>query len=430
MPTQLPSHHTTTATETNRRSPRRETPQDLPVRSLKHGTTPPRRQERPAARPPAGYRYVGLDVHAATIAVAGPDGHVHAYGTTPNTPIAVRTLMKRLTHPGDALAVCYEAGPMGYGLYRQLHAMHIHCDVIAPSLIPTAVGDRIKTDRRDALKLARWYRSGDLTPVWVPDAAHEALRDLVRSREDALSDRTRTRHRLTKCLLRHRLHRPPDMAAWTQRHRAWLQQVATPAYLPERALQITVHEYLHEMDRCTERVARYDAAIASAVREAAPELQAVIAALQSLRGVQFLTAVTVVSELGQLSRFPRPAQLMAYAGLVPREHSSGTRIRRSGITKCGNTHLRRIVIEAAWAYRHGPHVGPLLRKRQAGQSATVRAIAWHAQRRLCDRYHTLAQRKKPLPQVIAALARELLGFMWAIGVEVERTHDVAPGVAA
>ena len=205
------------------------------------------------------------------------------------------------------------------------------------------------------------------------------------------------------------------------------RQVATPRYLPELALRITVHEYLQEIDRCTERLARYEAAIASAVREAAPELQAVIAALQCLRGVQFLTAVTVVSELGQLSRFPRPAQLMAYAGLVPREHSSGARTRRGGITKCGNTHLRRIVIEAAWAYRHGPHVGPLLRKRQAGQSATVRAIAWHAQRRLCDRYHTLAQRKKPLPQVIAAVARELLGFMWAIGVEAERTQSSRQG---
>jgi transposase len=391
------------------------------VPSLKHATPPALRQEAP---PGDGCRYVGLDVHAATIAVAlaEPDGQVHAYGTIANTPVAVRTLMKRLAHAGQPLAVCYEAGPMGYGLYRQLHAMHIHCDVIAPSLIPTAPGDRIKTDRRDALKLARWYRSGDLTPVWVPDAAHEALRDLVRAREAAMSDRTRARHRLTKFLLRHRLHRPTGMAAWTLRHRAWLQQLATPEILPEPVLHVTLHEYLQEIDRGTERLARYDAAITHAVRDAAPELQAVIAALQSLRGVQFLTAVTVVTELGQFVRFARPAQLMAYAGLVPREHSSGARIRRTGITKCGNTHLRRIVVEAAWAYRHGPHVGPLLRKRQHGQSATVKAIAWHAQRRLCTRYLTLGQRQKPLPQIIAAIARELLGFMWAIGVEVERTR--------
>jgi len=418
----MPTKTRTRRTRTTARA--RSAPNTL----LKHRTSLARPQADPNDRPspsPRLTRYIGLDVHAETIAVAiaEPTNVVHAYGTIPNTPDAVRALMKRLTRDGATLAVCYEAGPMGYGLYRQLHAMDIHCDVIAPSLIPKAVGDHIKTDRRDAQKLARWYRSGNLTPVWVPDEAHEALRDLVRAREGALEDRTRARHRLTKCLLRHRLHRPPGINAWTMRHRAWLVQVIKHPTLHVDALQITLHEYLHEIDRCTERLARYDTAIAAAVRQADPVTQALIAGLQCLRGVQLLTAVTLVTELGQLSRFPRPAQLMAYAGLVPREHSSGTKIRRSGITKCGNTHLRRILVEAAWSYRHPPALSAGLRLRQRGQPPTVIAIAWQAQQRLSVRYRALAQRKKPLPQIMTALARELLGFIWAIGVDIEGTFE-------
>jgi transposase len=406
--------------------------QDPPVRNkggrprtrphhIKIAGPAPGRQD-PPAQPT---RYLGLDVHAETIAVAIADalGEPYSYGAIPSTPEAVRKLVGKLGAE-HTLVACYEAGPCGYWLWRLFTAMGIPCDVVAPNLIPQKPTDRVKTDTRDALKLARLLRSGDLTAVWVPDEAHEALRDLVRAREDAMSDRTRARHRLTKFLLRHGVRRPPGINAWTSRHRKWLveQVIRMPLFQPAvRAL--TLHEYLHEIDRLTERLARYDAAIARTVREdLSPERQAVVRGLQALRGVGLLTAATVVSELGQLSRFRRPSQLMSYAGIVPRERSSGGTVRRSGITKTGNAHLRRILVEAAWSYRYPPKLTRDVRLRHAGQPERIKAIAWAAQLRLTDRYTALLRHRKPLPQVIAAVARELLGFMWAIGVEAERPY--------
>jgi len=372
-------------------------------------------------------RFVGLDVHADTIAVAvaEPEGEVRSLGTIPNTPEAVRRLVKRL---GSAarLRVCYEAGPTGYVLYRQLAALGVRCAVIAPTLVPVKAGDRVKTDRRDAEKLARSYRSGDLTPVWVPEADHEALRDLVRAREAAKKDELRARHRLGKFLLRQGRRPPAGLKAWGVKHRAWLQAI----HLAHPAQEATLLDYLTEIDHAAARIVRLARAIDVAVETAPAPVRAVIAALQALRGIAKLSAVSIVTEVGALSRFAKPRQLMGYSGAVASEHSSGPHVRRGGITKTGNAHLRRIVIEAAWAYRHRPAIGGTLRSRQAGLSEEVKALAWKAQHRLHGRYARLLAKGKAPTQVVTAIGRELLGFIWAIGVHVERrTADGAPAAA-
>ena len=371
-----------------------------------------------------GTRFVGLDVHKATItaAVAEPDGEVRVLGTIPNTPEAVARLMRKLGQP-EGLRVCYEAGPCGYVLYWQLVGLGVRCIVVAPTLIPVKPGDRVKTDRRDAARLARSYRSGDLTPVWVPDAAHEALRDLVRAREAAKKDQRRARHRLQKLLLRQGLQPPGRTKAWTDAYGRWLETV----HFEHAAREATRLDYLHEVDHARERVARLEQAIAEAVTTVPPRMRAVIAGLQTLRGMALLSAVTVVAELGRLSRFERARQLMGYSGAVSGEHSSGPHVQRGGITKTGNAHVRRIVVEAAWHYRHAPAVTASLRKRQVGQSAEVIAIAWKAQHRLHGRFRRLLGRGKPPQQVVTAVARELLGFIWAIGVTIER-DDTAPAL--
>jgi len=362
-------------------------------------------------------RFVGLDVHAETIAVAvaEPDGEVRSLGTIPNEAEAVRKLIRRLG-PASSLRVCYEAGPCGYGLYWQLTGLGVECEVIAPTLIPVKTGDRVKTDRRDALKLARCYRSGDLTPVWVPDAAHEALRDLVRAREAAKKDQLRARHRVQKFLLRQGRRRPTKMHAWTQRHVAWLREQRWELV----AAQTTFDDYLAEVDHAHARVARLERAISEQVATAPAHLKAVVGALQTLRGIGEVAAATIALEVGELSRFERPKQLMAYAGLVSGELSSGEHVSRGRITKTGNAHLRRVLVEAAWAYRHRPGLNGRLRHTVEGQSAAIRETAWKAQLRLHKRYAQLSARGKLHQKVIVAVARELLGFIWAVGVAAER----------
>lgn len=366
---------------------------------------------------PKKMRHVGLDVHAETIAVAvaEADGSVREMGTIRNRPEAVRKLITKLGGP-SALRVCYEAGPTGYPLYWQLTALGVHCDVIAPSLIPTKAGDRVKTDRKDAAKLARCYRAGDLTAVWVPDAATEALRDLVRAREVTKQDQLRARHRVSKFLLRHGCQRPEGLRAWTAKHAQWLaRQTFT---LP--TLQVVFDEYRATLALLADRLARLERAIAAALATLAPAQQALVGALATLRGVQQVTAATIVSELGTLRRFANPRQLMGYAGLVPREHSSGSGVHRGAITKTGNAHLRRVLVEAAWAYRHRPNpASGLLRARQQGQPAPIVAIATKAQQRLCPRYRRFHEQGKPPLAVATMIARELLGFIWAIGYAVE-----------
>lgn len=362
-------------------------------------------------------RFIGLDVHAETIAVAVAEvkGEVRSMGIIPNRGESIRQLIKKLG-PAKQLRVCYEAGPTGYVVYWQLTALGVACEVVAPTLVPVKPGDRVKTDRRDALKLARSYRAGDLTAVWVPDAAHEALRDLVRAREAAKKDQLRARHRLGKFLLRHGRRPPTGVKAWTQAHLIWVKSAVR---FEQAAQEATLLDYRHEVDHVADRIARLERAITDAVTAAPDRMRAVIDALQALRGIAMVSAVTIVAEVGAFSRFAKPRQLMGYSGAVASEHSSGERTQRGGITKTGNAHLRRIVIEAAWAYRHRPALGPTLRKRQATLEDDVKTIAWKAQHRLHARYRSLTGRGKTPQQAATAVGRELLGFIWAIGAAVE-----------
>jgi transposase len=365
-------------------------------------------------------RFIGLDVHAETIAVAvaEPGGEVRSLGTIPNRPESVGRLIRKLGQP-EQLKACYEAGPTGYVLYWQLSELGVKCEVVAPTLVPVKAGDRVKTDRRDAEKLARCYRAGDLTAVWVPDAAHEALRDLVRARLAAKRDQLRARHRLSKFLLRHGRRATEGVGAWTERYLEWVKTL----HFEHAAQQMTLQDYLHEVEHAGERIVRLERSIDTAIETLPVKMRAVIEALQSLRGIAQISAVSIMAEIGELSRFEHPRQLMGYSGAVSREHSSGERINRGPISKAGNAHLRRIVVEAAWAYRHRPAVGKTLAVRQRRSSAAVTALAWKAQNRLHQRYTRLMARGKCKQQVVTAVGRELLGFIWAIGVHVEREEN-------
>jgi transposase len=361
-------------------------------------------------------RFLGLDVHAETIAVAiaEPDGDVRSLGTIANRSESIRKLVKKLG-PVDQLKACYEAGPTGYVLYWQLAELGVACEVIAPTLVPMKAGDRVKTDRRDAERLARSYRSGDLTAVWVPDEGSESLRDLVRAREAAKQDQLRARHRLSKFLLRMGQRPAAGMKAWTAPYMAWARQV----HFTQVAREDTMLDYLHEVDHMGERVKRLEQAISEAVKLAAPAVREVVKGLQALRGIAEISAVTIVAELGSITRFDTARQLMGYSGAVPTEDSSGKRTRRGSITKTGNAHLRRIVIEAAWSYHYRPSIGPRLRQRQEGVPEPIKEIAWKAQVRLHKRSMKLAAAGKDQRKIITAVGRELLGFIWAIGVKAE-----------
>ena len=361
-------------------------------------------------------RFLGLDVHAETIAVAiaEPDGEVRSLGTIANRAESIRKLVKKLGS-AEQLKACYEAGPTGYVLYWQLAELGVACEVIAPTLVPMKAGDRVKTDRRDAERLARSYRSGDLTAVWVPDEGSESLRDLARAREAAKQDQLRARHRLSKFLLRMGQRPAVGMKAWTAPYMAWVRQV----HFTQVAREATMLDYLHEVDHMSERVRRLEQAITEAVKLATPAVQEVVKGLQALRGIAEISAVTIIAELGSITRFDTPRQLMGYSGAVPSENSSGKRTQRGSITKTGNAHLRRIVVEAAWSYRLRPAIGPRLRKRQEGVSEPIKEIAWKAQVRLTKRYARLAAACKDQRKIVTAVGRELLGFIWAIGIKAE-----------
>lgn len=356
-------------------------------------------------------KFVGLDVHKETIAIAVADsGRVapRSLGVIRNELDDLRKILRKIGSP-SSLRVCYEAGPCGYVVYRFLRRLKIDCNVVAPSLIPRKPGDRIKTDRRDALALARLLRSGELTATWVPEPQHEALRDLVRAREDAVEDHLRARHRLSKFLLRLGVTPPAGVRAWSVKHQHWLDSLNWP----DRAQELVFREYRHNLEEIGQRIQRLENELATLAQNS-PHAQT-IGSLQAMRGIKLVTAVTVVSELGDISRFQTPRQLMAYAGLVPSEHSSGGRIRRGAVTKSGNAHLRRVLVETAWHYRHRPADTPTLRQRQRGVDPRACSIAWSAQQRLHKRYCHLITRGKPRPQAVVAVARELLGFIWAIG---------------
>ncbi len=362
-------------------------------------------------------RFLGLHVHAETIAVAvaEPDGEVRSLGTIANREDSIRKFVRKLG-PTEHLRACYEAGPTGFVLYWQLTQLGVECAVVAPSLVPKKPGDRVKTDRRDALKLARSHRSGDLTAVWVPDEDSEALRDLVRQREAAKQDQLRARHRLTKLLLRTGQRPPQGLKPWTERYMRWLAQVR----YSQPAQEVTLMDCLNEVEHMCARVKRLEEAILEVVKLAPRPMQEVIRGLQALRGVAHISAVTIAAELGNISsRFESARKLMGYCGVFPSEDSSGKRIRKGGITKAGNAHLRRIVVESAWSYRHLPRVGEKLRKRHEGIPAEITEIAWKAQNRLHKRYMKLMNAGKDQRKVMTAVARELLGFIWAIGIKAE-----------
>jgi transposase len=367
-------------------------------------------------------RFLGLDVHAETIAVAvaEPGGEVRSIGTIPNRLESIRKMIGKLG-PVKELRACYEAGPTGYVLYWQLTTLGVECQVVAPTLVPVKAGDRVKTDRRDAEKLARCHRAGDLTAVWVPDAAHEALRDLVRAREAAKKDQLRNKRRLSKFLLRHGQRQPSGMKAWTKQYLEW---VKTHVHFDQPALEITLWDYFHEIEHSAARIERLEKALDEAIRQAPAQMRAVIEALQSLRGVAQLTAATIVSEIGSFSRF-EPRRLMGYSGLVASEHSSGGKIQRGSITKTGNAHLRRVIVEAAWAYQRRPLAGSYLlrRQRDLNLSEEVKEIARKAQHRLYQRYVKLTARGKNKNQTVTAVGRELLGFIWDIAVKTERAWE-------
>lgn len=365
-------------------------------------------------------RYIGLDVHKASIsvAIAEEEGAPTSYGKIANDPSAIRTLMTRLGGQNVQLRVAYEAGPTGYGVHRQLTRSGIECLVVAPSLIPKQPGDKVKTDRRDALKLARLLRSGDLTAVWVPDEAHEALRNLVRARADAKADQLRAKHRLSKFLLRQGCHPPVAMKNWSQRHFQWLRQLQ----FEHRPDQIVFGDYLTEVTAAGERIKRLETALQQCAQGSSQV--AVIRALQAFRGIGFLSAVTIVAEAGDLRRFRTAPQLMAYAGVVPSESSSGGKQQRGAITKTGNSLLRHVFGEAAHHARHAPRVAGTLKRRHMDLPPEMVELAWRAQLRLHTRYRHLSSRIGTR-KALTAVARELAGFIWAAGQLLEEVPAAA-----
>ena len=356
-------------------------------------------------------KYVGLDVHKETIAVSVAEangGEVRYLGEIANTPEAVEKLVKQLRKGGADLSFCYEAGPCGYGIHRQLTDLGWECQVVAPSLIPKKAGDRVKTDRRDSLSLARLHRAGELTAVWVPNGVQEALRDLTRAREDMKHLQQQAKQRLLSFLLRHG-RRYSGKSNWTQTHFRWLEQMK----FEQPVQQIVFQEYIDTVKAMSRRVDALDKQIESSAAESV--FWPVIEGLMALRGVKLLTAMTIVSEIGDLRRFASAPQLMAYLGVVPSEHSSGSTKSRGGITKTGNGHVRRVLVEAAWTYRHPARKPTVLQRRAKRAPEVVQEIAWKAQKRMCGRYRLLEARGKLKVQVTTAIARELTGFIWAIG---------------
>jgi len=358
--------------------------------------------------------YVGLDVHKETIAVAIAPQHsteVRAYGIIGGTLEAVDKLVKKLTQEKVELRFVYEAGPCGYVIHRHLKSKGHHCDVVSPSLIPKKASDRVKTDRRDAEQLARLYRAGELTAIHVPDQEDEAIRDLIRARTTAMDDQRRARLRLKGFLLRLGF-RYTGKSSWTDAHKRYLSGLL----MPQPAQQIVFQEHIHAINDATERLDR----LTQAMHDALPEWkwEPVVRGLMSLRGVQVLTAMTLVAEAGDMSRFKEARQVMNFFGLTPSEHSSGGKRVQGGITKCGNAHCRRVLTEAAWHYRLKPLVSEAMQKRQEHQSKEVRLIAWKAQQRLHKRFKRLAAHKKSVVAA-SAIARELTGFVWAIACAVK-----------
>lgn len=360
--------------------------------------------------------FVGIDVskarNAIAVATEGRNGEVRYVGEVDSSVESMRRLIKRITAKHAQAHFCYEAGPTGYGLHRLIVSMGFSCSVVAPSLIPRKPGDRVKTNRRDAVALAKLLRAGELTAVWVPDESHEAMRDLVRARAAAVETLCVHRQQVSAFMLRHgRIF--PRKTAWGARHLRWLQEQK----FDHPAHQIALQEMVEGVRISKERVERLEAAI----KEFIPEwsLASVVQALQTLRGIDLIVAVTCATELGDLSRFDNPRQLMGYLGLTPSERSTGDTVRRGGITKAGNGRVRHLLIESAWTYRHPPRIGKVKLYKIEAAPPRVREIAWKAQTRLTARYRALSARGKKTTVVCAAIARELVGFMWCVAKEAQ-----------
>ena len=362
--------------------------------------------------------YVGLGAPKDSIDIAtadaGRDGEVRHVCSTGGDLVALDKALRKLISKGHRLHVVYEAGPCGFVIWRHLTALGTQCEVVAPSSIPKRSGDRVKTDRRDAMMLARLSRSGDLTAVRVPGAGDEAVRDLVRAREDAVRECRNARHRLKALLLRNGIPYA-GKTSWTAAHLRWLATLK----MEHAAQQIGFQEYLHSITEATARIARLE----QAMRETLPEwsLTPLVQALQAMRGVQLIAAMTLVAELQDFRRFENPRQLMAYVGLVPGEHSSGPKRRQGSITKAGNSVARRMLVEVAWQYQHSPRVSPIIATRQDQLPKEITDIAWKAQLRLNAKFKRLVARRVMKTKAVVAVARELAGFVWAIGCEVQNS---------
>ena len=360
--------------------------------------------------------FVGIDVAKARNAIAVADGsrggEVRYLGEFASDPATMQRTIRRLASKYEQAHFCYEAGPTGYGLYRLIRSMGHECMVVAPSLIPRRPGDRVKTNRRDAVALAKLLRADELTAVWVPDEAHEAMRDLVRARAAAVETRRVHRQHITSFMLKHgRIF--PRKKHWSMLYMRWLQQQSFeyPAH------QIALQEMVEAVRVAGERIKR----IEMAIQEFLPNwsLEPLVRALQALRGVDLVVAVTFAAEVGDVSRFENPRQLMAYLGLVPGERSTGETVKRKGITKAGNGRVRHMLVESAWTYRHPPKIGVTKLYIHQRVSSDVREIAWKAQSRLTTRYRKLSARGKLTTVVCTAVARELAAFMWSIGRTVQ-----------
>lgn len=345
--------------------------------------------------------------NAVAIADGGRTGEVRFLGEIENTDAAASKLVSKLAAKYRRLTFCYEAGPTGYGLHRLIESLGHDCVVVAPSLIPRKAGDRVKTNRRDALGLVKLLRAGELTAVWVPDARHEAMRDLTRAREAAVEDLTSKRLQVSSLLLRLGRHYP-GKKTWTQAHMNWI----TSQKLEHAEQRIALEEMLLAVRQAQERIARLEVAIRAAVPDWS--LSEAVTALMAMRGIDFIAATAFLAEIGDLSRFQTPRELMGYLGLVPSEHSTGDKVKRSGITKAGNRRARRILVECSWSYRHPPRLGKETLAKVAAAPRAVQEIAWKAQSRLSARYRALTRRGKRPTVVVTAIARELSGFIWAV----------------
>ena len=358
--------------------------------------------------------FVGIDAakarNAIAVAEGGRGGEVRYLGEVDASEQGMRRIVARIAAKYDRVHFCYEAGPTGYGLHRLITGLGYECTVVAPSLIPRRPGDRVKTNRRDAVTLAKLLRADELTAVWVPDEGHEAIRDLVRARAAAVETLRVHKQQVAAFLLKHGRHFPRK-TPWGARYMRRLQEhkFAHPAH------QIVLQEAVEAVRLAKERVERLERLI----EEFLPtwSLAPVVTALQALRGVNLIVAVTFVAEIGDLRRFESPRRLMAYLGLVPSERSTGDAVRRGGITKAGNGRVRHLLVESAWTYRHPPRIGAKKLAQLERVPPKVREIAWKAQSRLTARYRALAGRGKRLTIVCTAIARELAGFMWSIARE-------------